>query len=81
MDILAIVKSTLTGLFPLFAISLSGIFLTYKKVLDYSTNAKISECLANFLSPILCLISISGSFKITNLSFHFNNYILWNRLY
>ena len=68
MDIMVILKTSLQGFFPILAISLAGVFLSYKNVLNSETNQKLSACFANFFSPFLSVVYISSSFDISEFS-------------
>ena len=67
MDFLYVLKVTVSGLFPLYAIAAIGAFLTHKHCFDPSGNLKLSGSMANFFLPVLSIFAISSTFKLSNL--------------
>ena len=65
MGVFSILGTTLQGMFPLFFTTGIGGVLSQLSLLNKETNDKISVSIANFFSPLLCLINISYALDLS----------------
>lgn len=71
MNIFLILRTSVTGMFPTFALILTGVYFGYKSIMPKRTVDELSKVLGNFFNPIFCFIYISSSFELSEL------YLVW----